>query len=211
MLSIFAISIKHTKAILGKLKDSNCGFAYSIEGSRMLSYRELVELETRLEGAIQFLLNAAHKSETYPSWCVLHSIRVGLYLQQHGYAEEIVLAGFLHDILEDTPMTLKELQEAYGKDVARLVQANTHNMQLPRLERSRECLERCLQLGKDALLVKAADTRDNLQAYLHVGNPDLMDWLKDDLKHFLDKTQPLLGDLAVWHDIRKQYEALIVS
>lgn len=178
---------------------------------RMLAYRELVELETRMEEAIQFLLNAVDKSEPYPTWCVLHSIRVGLYLQQCGYVEEIVLAGILHDILEDTPMTPKELQEAYGERVAGLVQANTHDTQVPRLERSRESLERCLQLGKDALLVAAADYRDNLQAYLHVGNPDLMDWLKDNLKHFLDKTQSILGESPVWHDIQKQYEQLISS
>lgn len=168
-----------------------------------------LELEQRLEQAVQFIVKAALSSEKYPGLFLLHSIRVGLYLQAQGYAEEIVLAGFLHDVIEDTPVSLNEVQVIFGEPVARLVAANTHNMELPRLERDRESLERCLQVGKPALLVKAADLRDNLHAYLQTADPDLMDWLRSYLKHFLDQTQVTLGDQPAWQDIRKQYETLM--
>jgi (p)ppGpp synthase/HD superfamily hydrolase len=172
----------------------------------MTSY---LELEMRLEQAVLFIANAAQKNERYRGLFLLHSIRVGLYLQAQGYDEEVVLAGFLHDVIEDTSITLDEVQATFGETVAKLVAANTNNMDLPRLERDDESLARCLQIGKPAVLVTFADTRDNLEAYLKTADPTMMDWLRSHLKHMLDETRSLLSDQPVWHDIQKQYEALV--
>jgi (p)ppGpp synthase/HD superfamily hydrolase len=168
-----------------------------------------VELEMRLEQAVLFISNAAQKNERYRGLFLLHSIRVGLYLQAQGYDEEIALAGFLHDVIEDTSVTLDEVQATFGETVAKLVAANTNNMDLPRLERDDESLARCIQIGEPAVLVNFADTRDNLETYLKTADPTMMDWLRSHLKHMLDETRSLLSDQPVWRDIQKQYEALI--
>lgn len=40
---------------------------------------------------------------------ILHPLRVGMKLYEMGYAPEIVYAGFLHDVLEDTGMIVANL------------------------------------------------------------------------------------------------------
>ncbi len=54
---------------------------------------------------------------------IYHPFAVGLLLQKYGYPTEWVIAGLLHDTLEDTGMTLPELREEFGEDIAGLVEA----------------------------------------------------------------------------------------
>ncbi|WP_270179708.1 HD domain-containing protein [Alkalihalobacillus sp. CinArs1] len=53
---------------------------------------------------------------------VSHPITVGFYLLKHGVREEVVAASILHDVLEDTATTYSELEEAFGVEIARLVE-----------------------------------------------------------------------------------------
>src|SRR5688500_1897105 len=52
-----------------------------------------------------------------------HSIRVGLQLERYGAEVETVLAGFCHDMLEDTDVTPLQLETLFGEDVVQLVGA----------------------------------------------------------------------------------------
>jgi (p)ppGpp synthase/HD superfamily hydrolase len=42
---------------------------------------------------------------------IMHPFHVGLILERYGYPEEVVVAGFLHDVLEDMPFGDHALQE----------------------------------------------------------------------------------------------------
>lgn len=42
----------------------------------------------------------------------LHSVAVGELLRKHGFDEDIVYAGYLHDIIEDGGYTLQQLRDA---------------------------------------------------------------------------------------------------
>jgi len=42
---------------------------------------------------------------------IMHPFHVGLILQRYGYPEEVVVAGFLHDVVEDMPFGDHALQE----------------------------------------------------------------------------------------------------
>ena len=44
---------------------------------------------------------------------LLHAIRVGSWLYFHGYETNIVIAGFLHDIIEDTDVTEQEYRRRF--------------------------------------------------------------------------------------------------
>ncbi len=54
---------------------------------------------------------------------IVHPVAVAETLARYGAAEELVYAGLLHDVLEDTDTTREELAERYGTRVAQLVAA----------------------------------------------------------------------------------------
>jgi (p)ppGpp synthase/HD superfamily hydrolase len=52
---------------------------------------------------------------------VTHPIEVASLLHEAGYPDEVVAAGVLHDVLEDTDVEADELEERFGPEVARIV------------------------------------------------------------------------------------------
>jgi (p)ppGpp synthase/HD superfamily hydrolase len=52
---------------------------------------------------------------------VTHPIEVASLLDEAGYPDEVLAAGVLHDVLEDTDVEADELEERFGPEVARLV------------------------------------------------------------------------------------------
>jgi (p)ppGpp synthase/HD superfamily hydrolase len=54
---------------------------------------------------------------------VLHPLEVGSLLSLAGYADRVVAAGVLHDVLEDTATDDAELAERFGSGVSALVRA----------------------------------------------------------------------------------------
>ncbi|MDW8290740.1 MAG: HD domain-containing protein [Armatimonadota bacterium] len=96
---------------------------------------------------------------------ILHPLNVGYILLQHGCSEEVAVAGFLHDTLEDTVTTVAELRQRFGERVAWLVQQVTEtDRSQPWEERKRHTVERLRQVeDREVLLVACADKLDNLQ------------------------------------------------
>jgi (p)ppGpp synthase/HD superfamily hydrolase len=52
---------------------------------------------------------------------VTHPVEVACLLNEAGNPDEVVAAGVLHDLLEDTDVEARELEERFGRDVAQLV------------------------------------------------------------------------------------------
>ncbi len=53
---------------------------------------------------------------------IIHPITVATYLTRLYMDSQAIAAGLLHDVLEDTPVTSKELCEEFGKDISHLVE-----------------------------------------------------------------------------------------
>jgi (p)ppGpp synthase/HD superfamily hydrolase len=53
---------------------------------------------------------------------ITHPIAVGMILMKAGYDDELIAAGILHDTVEDTPLTLKNIEETFGPKIARIVE-----------------------------------------------------------------------------------------
>jgi (p)ppGpp synthase/HD superfamily hydrolase len=53
---------------------------------------------------------------------ISHPYAVGLILQKAGCREEVVVSGILHDLLEDTEVTLDRIQEEFGAEIAAIVE-----------------------------------------------------------------------------------------
>ena len=62
---------------------------------------------------------------------ITHPINVALLLLELGMDVETVIAGLLHDVLEDTPTTSEELEQNFGKEIAFLVEGVTKIKHIP--------------------------------------------------------------------------------
>ncbi len=117
------------------------------------------------EQALRYLSEHMPDANKLPKPTLLHSVRVGVYLYNHGYNSSICIAGLLHDLVEDAEVNLDDTEQRFGKEVAFLVDANTKNEDLPEEKRYEALLKRCIDSGEEASIVKAADIIDNLITY----------------------------------------------
>lgn len=79
-------------------------------------------------------------------------------------SEAAVIAALLHDVVEDTPRTLAEIESAFGAEVAGLVAEVTDDTSLPKDERRRLQVEHAAAASPDAKRVKLADKASNVAA-----------------------------------------------
>lgn len=67
---------------------------------------------------------------------ITHTIAVAKILAELKVPSTVIIAALLHDVVEDTEITLKELGETFGKEVADLVDGVTKLTNLPRVSRA---------------------------------------------------------------------------
>lgn len=160
----------------------------------------------KIEKAIKFLVLAIEKSGHNPKSVITHSIRVGLHLDELNYSQEIVIAGILHDLLEDSETKPKEIKQKFGDKVAGLVKANSFDKNIKdKKKRYQQTLTRCLKAGKEALIIKTADILDNSHYYHLAKGKKLRQWLVEKMKHFIDHSEKILKNEAILQKLQKQY------
>lgn len=103
---------------------------------------------------------------------VNHLTEVALLLAEASGGEDpaLVMAGLLHDTLEDTETTMQELQAEFGADVASLVAEVTDDKSLPREERKRRQVQSASAHSVRARMIKLADKTANLNS-IHESPP----------------------------------------
>lgn len=82
---------------------------------------------------------------------------------------EMEMAAWLHDVVEDTCITLEDIELLFSPTVAHLVDWVTDEKHLkeagvPRRERKRMSRDRLERAPREAQLIKAADIADNMQS-----------------------------------------------
>lgn len=153
----------------------------------------------KVEKAIIFLVNSVQQSGHNSKPVILHSIRVGMYLLNHYYPPETVVAGLLHDLLEDTSVTADQLKENFGETIAKIVEANSFDATIrAKIAQHKDTFDRCVKEGKDALLVKAADILDNAP-YYGLGND--RSYGIEVINNFLNLARPYLKEEPVFSDL----------
>ena len=98
---------------------------------------------------------------------ITHPLIVGLILARVGASEDVVIAGILHDTIEDSitekKVNKEMLVERFGDSVAAIVVDVTEpNKDLPWEQRKQEAFEHIEKLQNDSLLVKSADLISNI-------------------------------------------------
>ena len=93
---------------------------------------------------------------------VSHVAGVAAVLSRHGFREEVVAAGALHDCMEDCGISHEELRRRFGEDVATLVRhVSEEDKTLAWEERKRAYLEHFKVKPWEAQAITLADKIDN--------------------------------------------------
>jgi (p)ppGpp synthase/HD superfamily hydrolase len=93
---------------------------------------------------------------------------VALILDRAGFDEHVVIAGLLHDLVEDTDVKLDRVREEFGDRVATIVGAcsevklDDKGNKRPWIDRKRDHLAEVLHATKDVRAVVLADKLHNL-------------------------------------------------
>ncbi len=153
----------------------------------------------------------AHKDQFRKSGepYITHPVEVAKILMNLGMDETVVIAGLLHDVLEDTNITPLELEKEFGKDVLSLVDAIT---KLERLSfypteayKAQNLRKMFIAMAKDirVIIVKLADRLHNMQTLQYHDEEKRKRIAKETLEIYA----PLAHRLGVW-DIKWRLEDL---
>jgi GTP pyrophosphokinase len=153
----------------------------------------------------------AHKDQFRKSGepYITHPVEVAKILINLGMEETVVIAGLLHDVLEDTNVTPLELEKEFGKDVLSLVDAIT---KLERLSfypteayKAQNLRKMFIAMAKDirVIIIKLADRLHNMQTLQYHEEEKRKRIAKETLEIYA----PLAHRLGVW-DIKWRLEDL---
>ena len=119
-----------------------------------------------IEHVVNFM-KATHQHQTRKSGhpYYTHTLSVAKYASEHSKAPDIVIAALLHDIVEDTGITLEEVGVRFGAKVEKLVRllSNIKGTFKKYTLDSKKAHVALLAEEKEAILIKACDRLHNLQ------------------------------------------------
>ncbi|MBM2849664.1 MAG: relA, partial [Anaerolineales bacterium] len=149
----------------------------------------------------------AHTAQTRASGepYVDHCLNVALILAELRLPTAVIVAGLLHDTVEDTGVTLEELRRDFGDEVAKLVDGVTKLAQLPRvskdgsapIDRHTESLRKTFLAMSDdvrVVLIKLADRLHNMRTLNHL-RPEKRERIA---RETLEIFAPLANRLGIW-------------
>lgn len=133
---------------------------HNIKGDDLMSIHKAIEFAA-----------IAHKTDKRKGTdipYIVHPFEVAQILTANGANENVICAGLLHDTVEDTDITIKDIERNFGQDIANIVAANSEDKSLSWERRKEHTVE---YIKNDALLevmlVCCADKLSNLRSVKH--------------------------------------------
>ncbi|MDR0596254.1 MAG: bifunctional (p)ppGpp synthetase/guanosine-3',5'-bis(diphosphate) 3'-pyrophosphohydrolase [Clostridiales Family XIII bacterium] len=131
---------------------------------------------------------------------LIHPVEVAKILAELGMDERTIVAGLLHDSVEDTPYGIEDVEHDFGEDIALLVGGVTKLGSLSfdsREERQAENLRKMfLAMSKDirVLIIKLADRLHNLRTINYMNKSQISEKCRETLEIYA----PLASRLGIY-------------
>ena len=120
---------------------------------------------------------------------IVHLDRVAALLEEHGFdAPSLLAAAYLHDVVEDTNVSMSDVLDAFGPEVAELVYWLTDAEQGNRRIRKVMAAWRLSRAPLEAKLIKLADLADN--------TPSIVERDPSFAKVYLAEKQRILNEMV---------------
>lgn len=94
---------------------------------------------------------------------IFHPFTVGMILQRAGASTPCVIAGILHDVVEDTKYTIDDIEKEFGPEIKKIVAEVSENKSLEWKERKVEAINTIKTASLEGKLVECADKINNLE------------------------------------------------
>ena len=124
--------------------------------------------KNQIEEAIEIAAEAHHgqyrKGTRTPY--ITHPYAVGLILMEAGCPDAVIIAGILHDTVEDTDLTLDFIRERFGNAVANIVDGCSEDKALRWRARKTERIEALRTASPEVCTVTCADKLHNLRTII---------------------------------------------
>ena len=146
-----------------------------------------------------------HRNQTYDIFPYEKHLRdVVDVLKRDGHSGDALIAGWLHDSIEDGDLTYSKIKQAFGTRVAEIVFAVTDELGRNRKERKAKTYPKIRACGELAIIVKLADRIANIEHGQRMGN-DIVKMYYSEYQDFRDNlfTPEHLEASSMWKHLDK--------
>lgn len=134
-----------------------------------------------------------------------HCVETAMNLAALGASREVVAAGLLHDVVDDSAADYTELQEMFGKQVAELVEGVSKMSEFSKLARDNDTASKIIEADRlhtmflgmadvRVVLIKLADRLHNMRTLEALPESKQLRIAKETLQIFV----PLANRLGIW-------------
>jgi guanosine-3',5'-bis(diphosphate) 3'-pyrophosphohydrolase len=125
---------------------------------------------------------------------IIHPLEVADHVARIGgvYDKDVLVAALLHDVLDGTTATEKEIGKLYGKNVASYVVEMTTTKGIPLKEQKKEQIRSAFHQTPSVAIIKLSDKLSNLEALSK--NPP-SGWSRDRIDQYFQWAQSVIENL----------------
>ena len=146
---------------------------------------------------------------------IYHPFTCGMILQRNGCDENVVSAGILHDVVEDTKYTFEDIEKEFGKEIRDYVyDASEPDKSLEWIERKKHTIEHIKNAPLESKLIVACDKINNLEDALSnieidgkdnvlSRNPEEQKW------YYISVYKSCIENVDKEHPIFKRYKSVL--
>jgi len=112
---------------------------------------------------------------------IVHILDVTSILMKNNCSERVIVSGILHDIIEDTDVTIDEIRNQFGTEVSEIVSKLSEDKSKTWEERKQKNMDTLMHGSEEMMLVRCADILSNakdLIFYIDVYGEDMWSLFK---------------------------------